>query len=260
MPGLPQRLGALPAIHALQTRAGRLSFVLSGRGAPVLLLFNGAGMPLDGWRRLYPRIERLGTVFAWNRPGVQGSDAPRHPQTGAAVIAALRELLGYCGLKPPYLLVAHSLGGLHANLFARLYPGEVAGAMFVEAAHPLERATLRRQEPHAVRALGKMLSLPQRLFRRNLRAELACIDETAREIEAAGDFPPVAVRVITGGRAPPAWMLPPADLAARRAHQQELACLSPRGTQVIAQASGHFPQLTQPQVVLEELRSLRSEL
>lgn len=35
--------------------------------------------------------------------------------------AALRELLGYAGLQPPYVLVGHSLGGLYASLFARLH-------------------------------------------------------------------------------------------------------------------------------------------
>src|SRR3954462_11619007 len=106
-----------PAPRVAQTRNGRVSYILSGHGAGRILLFSGAGMSLQGWEPLYPAIERLGTVFAWNRFGMQGSDEPGERQTGAVVIGSLRELLGYAGVEPPYVLVAHSLGGLYANLF-----------------------------------------------------------------------------------------------------------------------------------------------
>ncbi|MCE3274112.1 MAG: hypothetical protein K0S57_4509, partial [Ramlibacter sp.] len=132
----PARLGKLPPIQALQTRRGRLSYMLSGRGTPAVVLFSGAGVSLQGWEPLYPGIERRGTVFGWNRFGMQGSDAPGDRQTGAGVVGALRELLSYAGVQPPYVLVAHSLGGLFANLYARLYPAEVAGVLFLEATHP----------------------------------------------------------------------------------------------------------------------------
>lgn len=253
---LPRRLGALPPIQVLQTRSGRLGYMLSGRGAPTLLLFSGAGVGLQGWRPLYPGIEKLGTVFGWNRFGLQGSDAPRQPQTGTVVLGSLRELLGYAGLAPPYMLVAHSLGGLYANLFARLYPGETAGVLLLEATHPDDHEVLKKHETQMVRALGKVLELPQLLFRRNVQAELRCVGDTVREIAAAGPFPPVPLRVVTGGLTPRGWMMSPGVVAARRAHQQDLARLSPLGEQVIAQESGHFPQLTQPGLVLEVLGGL----
>src|SRR5687767_8892541 len=101
---LPPRLGALPPIRALQTRTGRLTCIVSGEGRPTILLFNGAGVSLEGWRALYPAIEQCGTVFGWNRFGLQGSDPPRQRQTGAVVVGSLRELLGHAGLSPPYVL------------------------------------------------------------------------------------------------------------------------------------------------------------
>lgn len=255
--GLP-RLGKLPPLQVAQTRGGRLGYVLSGEGPANLVLFNGAGVTLDGWRALYPEIEALGRVFAWNRAGVQGSDAPRAPQTGTAIIAALRELLGYAGLQPPYVLVGHSLGGLYAQLFARLHPHETAAVLLIEATHPSDPDVLRRHETQFARALSGLLSLPQALFRRNLHAELEWVGDTVKQVEAAGPFPPVPLRVITGGKTPSGWLMSPAAVGARRAHQQELARLSPRGEQVIAQGSGHFPQLNEPGLVLKQLRGLAS--
>lgn len=253
---VPRRSAVLPRIRFAQVPGGRLGYVLSGKGRPTLLLFGGAGVGVEGWRQLYPGIERLGAVFGWNRFGMPGSDPPRQRQTGTAVLAALRELLAHAGLVPPYVLVAHSLGGLYANLFARRYPGEVAGVLFLEATHPDDREVLKKHETQLVRALGQVLALPQRLIRRNVHAELECVEDTVREIASAGAFPGVPLRVVTGGRTPRGWLMSPAAVAARRAHQQELARLSPMGEQVIAHQSGHFPQLSEPRLVLRVLEEL----
>ena len=253
---LAGRIGVLPPIRALQTRSGRASYMLSGTGQPGIVLFSGAGVSLQGWEPLYPDIEKLGTVFGWNRFGMQGSDPPPRRQTGTTVIGSLRELLGYAGLAAPYVLVAHSLGGLFANLYARLYPQEVAGVLFVEATHPADQEALRKHENQLSRALARVLTLPEVFFKPNLHRELATVGETVQEIKSAGPFPEVPVRVITGGLTPKAAMMSPGVVGARRANQQALARLSPRGEQVIAHKSGHFPQLTEPGLVLDVLEEL----
>jgi len=172
------------------------------------------------------------------------------------VLATLRELLGYAGLAPPYVLVGHSLGGLYANLFARLHPGETAAVVLLEATHPSDHALLKQHQPQLVRALANVLSLPRRLFQRNVEAELGCVEDTVREIASAGEFPAVPLRVVTGGMSPKGWLHSPAAVAARRMRQQELARLSPLGEQVIAHRSSHFPQLTEPELVVKVIADL----
>jgi pimeloyl-ACP methyl ester carboxylesterase len=249
-------LGKLPRRQRLHTHAGSIEYVLSGEGEPVLVLLNGAGVTLEGWNRLYPAIERIGRVLAWNRFGVGASSAPLLPQTGTVVVDALRALLAQLQLPPPYLLVGHSLGGLHANLFARRHPQEVAGVLLVEATHPRDREQLKGHEGRLASVLGKLLQAPQKLFRANLHSELDWIDALCREVEAAGPFPDVPLTVVSGGNDPPTWLVAPEVLRLRRVHQQELARLSPRGRHVVARRSGHFPQLTQPELVLDVLREL----
>lgn len=244
----------------LQTRAGTLEYTVSGAGRPTIVLLNGAGVTLDGWGALYPAIEQCGTVFAFNRFGVEGSGEPRPAQTGALVVASLRELLAYAGLAPPYVLVGHSLGGLHANLFARLYPAEVAAVLFLEATHPREPPVEPEHTPQLARALSRLLSIPQWLFRANMHAEIEGSVQSAAEIEGAGPFPQVPVAVITGGMDPPKRLMPPAAQRARRAGQEALARLSAQGEHVIAGRSGHFPQLTEPQLVLDVLQRLVSRV
>ena len=248
-------LGALPRKRLYRTEAGTLEYVLSGEGTPTLVLFNGAGVVLEGWGRLYPAIERIGRVFAWNRFGVGRSSPPRLPQTGTVVIDTLRQVLQGLEVAPPYLLVGHSLGGLYAQLYARRFPNEVAGAVLIEPTHPGDRGLVKGHEGELAQVLRKVLSAPQRLFRRNLHSELDWIDATAREVEAAGPFPAVPLTVITGAQRPPRWLVPEERVRMKRRHQEELARLSPRGRLLVAARSGHFPQVTQPELVVGLLRA-----
>lgn len=248
--------GRLPRKRKRQVPAGTLEHVLSGHGPATLVLFNGSGVTLEGWARLYPGIERLGRVLAFNRFGVGGSSAPAQPQTGSTVLQATRDLLDTLALPPPYVLVGHSLGGLYANLFARRFSTEVAGVVLVEATHPADRGSLQGHEGHLAKVLAKLLSVPQSLFRANLHSELDWLEVAAREVEEAGPFPAVPLAVVSGGKEPPRWLVPPATLRLRRQHQKELAQLSPQGMHVIARRSGHFPQLTQPRLVLDAIRSV----
>ncbi|MEJ6022813.1 alpha/beta fold hydrolase [Ramlibacter sp. PS4R-6] len=252
----PFRLGDLPPVQRLQTRCGALEYVISGEGEPAIVLFNGAGVALDGWRALYPDIESLGAVLAWNRFGMEGSDDPPGLQSGAVVIASVRELLSYAGLAPPFVLVGHSLGGLYANLFARLHPAEVAGVLLLEATHPGDHDVLQMDEAQLTRALRRVMALPEWVFRDNLHAEVEAVGHVVKEVEGAGPFPPVPLAVITGGAPPPKWIMEGEALQARLAHQRDLARLSPHSEHVVARRSGHFPQLSEPGVVLATLERL----
>lgn len=245
--------GKLPRKRKRQVGAGTIEHILSGTGPATLVLFNGSGVTLEGWSRLYPGIERLGRVLAFNRFGVGASTAPARPQTGTMVLQSTRELLDALDLPPPYVLVGHSLGGLYANLFARRHSGDVAGVVLIDATHPGDRGSLHGHEGHLAKVLAKVLSVPQSLFRANLHCELDRLDTAAREVEQAGPFPAVPLAVVSAGKEPPRWLVPPATLRLRRAHQKALARLSPLGLHVVARRSGHFPQLTQPRLVLDAI-------
>lgn len=218
-PGAAIEIGSAKdsSTRQLQTRCGTLEYVVSGGGAPAIVLFNGAGVTLDGWRELYPRIEALGTVVAWNRFGLESSDPPDRVQSGALVIASVRELLKYAGVGPPYLVVGHSLGALYADLFARLHPQEIAGVLLLEAADP--GRVQKMDEGALVRSLHKVQGAPEDSFSDNLHAEVAAVRHIERELESAGPFPAVPMERFRS-------------------------------------ESGHFPQLSEPQRVIDALQAM----
>ena len=64
------------------------------------------------------------------------SDPADSPRDGGHVVDELRALLSAQDLKPPYVLVGHSLGGLYMQLYARRYPDEVSALVLVDSTHP----------------------------------------------------------------------------------------------------------------------------
>ena len=119
----------------------RMYLECHGRGGPTVVFESGypndgtvwslAGV-FEGGRRLHPRL-RL------RPPGTMGdehrsrSDATTQPRTAGDVVTDLHALLQAAGETGPYVLVAHSIGGLFVRLYASTYPDEVAGMVLVDA-------------------------------------------------------------------------------------------------------------------------------
>ncbi len=108
--------------------------------AGTIVFESGLRGDLDGWEAvmagLAPATQQGWALFAYNRPGIGRSEATERARDGHQVVTDLRELLRQQGLKPPYLLVGHSLGGLYQQLFAREHAGEVCGLVLVDAVYP----------------------------------------------------------------------------------------------------------------------------
>lgn len=233
----------------------RLAYSLTGEGRPIVLI-NGAGGPLEGWFRLYPQIGQLGRVLAYDRAGIGASAPSIRPQTGRVVVESLRRLIAEAGLQGPCLLVAHSFGGLHANLFARLYPAEVAGVLFLEATASGDIGALDALGTPAARVLSRLTGW---LTRRAPEDEISNERETLAQIAAAPGFPPIPLRVLSGARRPPAWLMSAEAVAVRELNQLGLSALSPYGQRLLAARSGHFPQMSEPGRVLQVLQQLIEE-
>lgn len=244
------------AILTAKRRSGRdnvTEYVRAGHGSPTIILINGAGGPVEAWYRLMPELARLGTVFAYNRPGVGESDKPQQPQTGAVMAADLHALLRSEGISGPYVLVAHSLGGLIANLFARQYPDQVAGVVMLDATAPEDPAAMEAHKGAIARLMEKVSGS---LFAQDPMGETAHVAQSVAQIGSAPPFPDVPLAVVSGGRPAMAWLTPSKALQARAEHQRRMAALSPRGKHIIAARSGHFPQFSEPALVLKAVRDV----
>ncbi|KQQ32989.1 alpha/beta hydrolase [Duganella sp. Leaf126] len=129
---------ALPA-PAIDTIAGRQVESLTVRhpySREVVVFEAGSRNTIDKWGEVPERLAHAASVFTYNRPGYGNSTAADTPRDGRTIVEELRTVLRFKGLRPPYVLVGHSLGGLYMQLFARAYPDEVKALVLVDAMYP----------------------------------------------------------------------------------------------------------------------------
>ncbi|MEK6797077.1 MAG: alpha/beta hydrolase [Spirochaetota bacterium] len=113
-----------------------VEYRICGNGNPTIIFENGMGANMDCWDQIYPAFTNSNTLFFHNRPGYARSSAPTTPRNGSIIVEELRILLRAASMKPPYVLVGHSAGGLYMQYFARRYPAEVCALVLVDATHP----------------------------------------------------------------------------------------------------------------------------
>ncbi|RKR86564.1 pimeloyl-ACP methyl ester carboxylesterase [Micromonospora pisi] len=103
-----------------------------GVGAPAVVIIPGAGDCADSWLPVRQSLAPFTRVVSYDRPGLGGSEEGP-PPTVDRDLTDLRRLLHDAAIRPPYVLVGHSLGGLTGCLYAQLHPAEVAGLVLVDS-------------------------------------------------------------------------------------------------------------------------------
>jgi pimeloyl-ACP methyl ester carboxylesterase len=129
---------AFPAPGRLVDIGGRrIQLDCRGTGSPLVIFQSGFGSAgALSWMAVHDQISRFTRACAYSRAGLMWSDPDGRPFSAEHVAEDLQEALARAGEKPPFVLVAHSLGGPYSMVFTRLYPNEVAGLVFVDAVHP----------------------------------------------------------------------------------------------------------------------------
>ena len=213
----------------------RLYVKCMGRGGPTVILEAAAGAHSGTWSRVQPELARFTTVCSYDRAGLGRSEPGPRPRTSQTVVDELRALLSNAGIRGPYVLVGHSLGGFHLQLFARQDGGRrVTGVVLVDATPIGFPATLA--------GFGQPFPGPERF------PEGIDIRASVQQIEAAPAFPNVPLSVLARTIYPPGT---PAELKQawdeQQAAQSRLSC---RGELVVVEGAGHFIHLDRPEVVI----------
>lgn len=243
--------------YYVETSKGKLQYNISGKGKPNVVLINGGSGPIEGWMKILPEISQFSSVFSYNRFGVTGSDKPNENQDGMTIVNTLHEILKILGFEPPYLFVGHSLGGLYANLYARLYPNEVAGIVFLESSHPND-IKLEEFEGKAVKTINKVLKMLDSMSSHKQFEEVHFVKRTVSQIHQIDAFPEIPVFVVTGGKKN--RMMPEEVRIKRQDNQLELLTLSKNSKHIVAEKSGHFPQLSEPRVVIDTIKDCANQI
>ena len=105
-------------------------------GEPVVVLMQGLGASLHEWVMVKDRVSKFARFVQYDRTGLGQSESP--PVLPEAISAAdvasdLDTLLRNAGIEPPFVIVAHSWGGLTSREFLHRRPNDIVGMIFVDA-------------------------------------------------------------------------------------------------------------------------------
>jgi pimeloyl-ACP methyl ester carboxylesterase len=280
-----------PLGRRITVGARTLDIYCEGAGSPTVVYESGKQIPGFFWQAVLHRTASFARSCWYDRAGMGWSDPAPAPRTAKDIATDLHSLLRAAGEQPPYVLVAHSLGGFYARVFNGLYGKEVAGLVLVDPASE-DIATRMASTPHRkpplspaamariATALG-FFGVP-RLFGAQLPPrpaswsdadwrELNALEQQPKSIaansgegpyqalgdeaRAAGDFGSTPVLVLSAGRD----ALPSDALKEKLVIHRELAAKSQRGRTVAIESSGHFIPLEVPDTVVWAVRTVRSE-
>jgi pimeloyl-ACP methyl ester carboxylesterase len=103
-----------------------------GNGGPAVIFESGIGATNLNWRHVQGIVSRFTATASYDRAGLGFSSPCRSARTPGNIAAELHEMLQRANIKPPYILVGHSFGGLVVRRYALLYPKDVAGVVLVD--------------------------------------------------------------------------------------------------------------------------------
>lgn len=228
-----------------------------GAGSPTVILEAGFGSGAGGWGEVLDGVAGFTRVCAWDRPGLGRSDA-RGFHSGLDAAADLRAALHGAGEQGPFVVVAHSLGGVYARLFAASQPD-------TDSASVLAFVMIDTYEPDLGLVDDPALDAAFRaVVRESLDSTGAMIQggedldwaATLEELAGVGpiELPTILLTVDPNGR----YANPDPAVVAERvaAWHRGIAARYPNGRLEIVPGAGHMLQFDRPALVIERVREV----
>jgi pimeloyl-ACP methyl ester carboxylesterase len=133
---------------AVDVGEGRtINLVCLGHGSPTVILSAGLEAWSVWWWGVQPPLAKRTRVCAWDRAGWGFSSPSPEPQDIVHTTADLELALKRAGIRGPYVMVGHSLGGLESLRFADLHRQSVVGMVLVDPEIPDRAAVEERIAP-----------------------------------------------------------------------------------------------------------------
>jgi len=229
-----------------------LSHVSIENEGPTVVFESGLGNGKEAWKPVFSQIGAVASTFAYDRAGYGESSFAGGERAADVVVEELRALLLANQKEPPYVLVGHSLGGLYMQYYARTFPEEVAGIVFVDTSYPLQSQRLCTDFPDLCSGPDEDYEgLPEPIYSESLG-----IEPTGLLVNAAGPYPDVPATVLSAGIFPdplqwlaPWWQGLHAEIAAAAG-----------ANQIIAPHSAHYIQRDNPLLVIDSIQQILQSL
>jgi len=223
-----------------------------GRGTPTVVLENGHGADGTSWKLVLDDLGRITRACAYDRwgDGYSSGPAPKH-HSFRQMAHELQAMLERAAIRGPYVLVAHSVGGINVRLFQAEHPDEVVGMVLVDA-----------ETEDSLQGLIGVLSSPGTPddLRTTIHDDLGPWAEDLRtSARPLGDMPLVVLSSGEQKEPLPPPFKPEQEIALRQkeiAGHERVAHLSTNSAHAIADHSQHFIQIDAPRLVVASVKQV----
>jgi len=226
-----------------------LYMTCQGKGTPTVVLEAGGMGNSNSWSTVQPAIAEFTRVCAYDRAGEgHSSSLPAH-DSFEAMVRDLHALLEAGGIEGPYVIVGHSFGGRLIPHFADLYPKDVVGMVLLDPGH----------EDFSARAEAALAPLEWDQYLEAGGARITSFEEAQGSggLGAPGDFPLVVLSAAHAIDRPGVSSEVNEKLYDLLVGlHREMVALSPDGTHIIAEGSGHGIQDDRPDLVVDVIRQV----
>lgn len=215
------------------------------KGRPTIVMDAGYGDTSKAWDSVISDISMLSDVLIYDRAGLGKSESSSNSRTSGEMVRELHDLLNQANIKPPYILVGHSFGGVITRLYATEYQNEVCGLVLVDST----------PEDYRERFLPTMPQEFQQAYNKQFVYEGNYEEfmESLKQLKKSKRMLNVPLIVLSAGK---------------KAHyseesqglwnemQKEILEISSNGEFVIAENSAHYIQNDEPEVVVSAIKRL----
>jgi len=222
-----------------------------GKGTPTVIFESGLGDDNEVWTLVQPETSKNTRTFSYDRASLRNSDTGDLPRTSLEQVHALHTVLNKAKLKATYIIVAHSIGGYNARLFAGTYPKEVCGIIFVDCSHEnqfedrVKRSTSKEIEMVKSQLIGEEQTFDELLISAKQVKEI-------RKKDALRNIPIIVLTADHKGEESSSiteetWLN----------YQNDLVSLSDYSKHIFACDSSHYIQNDKPQLLIDAIKGIK---
>ncbi len=220
------------------------------KGTPTVIFESGLGDDNGVWKLVQQEISKTTITFSYDRALLRNSAIGDLSRTSLEQVHELHTLLNKAKVKAPYIIVAHSIGGYNARLFAGTYPKELAGIIFIDCSHENQfEDRVNRSSAEEIEMVRKQLIGEEQTFYKLLRSAKQV--KEIRKKDALRNIPIIVLTADHKGEESAAiseetWLN----------YQNDIVTLSDYSKHIMVKDCCHYIQKDKPQIVIDAINEI----
>ena len=255
---LPAVAGNAQEATFINVEGKKVHYVMTEGKSPTVVFVSGLGEAHETWEPVQKALHGLMTI-SYDRPGL-GLSAPAVGRRDAKTLAReLHDMLAALKVKPPYLLVGHSLGGAVVQIYANWYPQETRALVLVD---PEDGRLIKKVKEHLSKdewdrraaAVAQYAPLNAQQQREMDKAEAS-----GNEVAEIHRLPNVPIVLFTGTQMNPEFPGNIIEQNLKIEMHRQLMADNPQMEQVLVPESRHYVHDEKPEVVIAAIKKFASQ-